>query len=190
MENNIELNEMRSQLNLLKQKLDKQEIVTGKMLRDTMKEKVEWINRQNNFSLWMGIVAIVLCGVSFACQGLPWWFIVFTELLVGAATIYTWWGKKLLARPNLMDGNLLEVRATVMKAKKRDINWLKYGTPWLLPWFGYYLWSIYDGSEINMIMCVGGLTGGTVGAILGISLVVKTQRRYNEIMRQIDEMEG
>ena len=45
MQNEFEFDDMRQQLQVLKNKLDKQEIVNGRLMRSSMKSKMSWIRK-------------------------------------------------------------------------------------------------------------------------------------------------
>ena len=57
-----ELEAMRSQMQLLKQKLDNQEIVNDQLLRNAMKGKMSWINKYIWFEL---LVLLPVCTLNF-----------------------------------------------------------------------------------------------------------------------------
>ena len=61
-ENINELETLRSQLNILKKKLDDQTIVNDQLLRNAMSNKVSWIMKY----IWFELLALLpLCALSF-----------------------------------------------------------------------------------------------------------------------------
>ena len=73
-----ELVEMREQMNLLKSKLDKQEIVNDRLLREVTSQRVRRLNR----NVWQEGIAclfvITFGSYSFLQLGCSWWFVGFT----------------------------------------------------------------------------------------------------------------
>ena len=69
MENNTllshELEEMRSQISLLKEKLDKQTIVNEEHIRRSMKTKMSDINRIVSITIVLGVFALLYCTYFF-----------------------------------------------------------------------------------------------------------------------------
>jgi membrane associated rhomboid family serine protease len=90
----------------------------------------------------------------------------------------------------MMHGNQLDVRRRMARAKKFDANWLFFGIPAIIVWLGWLGYEFYqkDG-ETALAMIIGAVVGGVIGAIIGFSMHFKTQRQYQEIIDQIEEME-
>ena len=74
----MELEEMRAQINLLKEKLEKQGIVNSHLLQQSMKAKVSQIHREGWKSVACGLVAIVAFAFNYVL-GLFTITIVFLE---------------------------------------------------------------------------------------------------------------
>ena len=83
-ENINELETLRSQLNILKKKLDDQTIVNDQLLRNAMSNKMSWIMKY----IWFELLALLpLCALSFVglklmIPGMPWGPMVCILLLV------------------------------------------------------------------------------------------------------------
>ena len=91
MNNMQELEEMRSALASLKNKLDKQEIVNDRLLRQSMNSKMSWIKRY----LWISLCFIPIVAVCFLPMTitlkLSWWLYGFTILVVAGCVIADWY---------------------------------------------------------------------------------------------------
>ena len=188
---NFELENMRQQMETLKKKLDKQEIVNDRFIRHSMKDTASKINRRYMIAMIAGLfmipysywVFIKLSGFSVAF----WIFTcVFMLICVGA----TYYNSRNISDSNLMTNNLLDVRRRMARAKKFDANWLFFGVPGILlfmGWFMYETYQLHDGDLANGLFW-GGCIGGFLGAIGGFSLHFKTQRQYQEIIDQIEDL--
>ena len=191
MNENFELENMRQQMTTLKSKLDKQEIVNDRLIRHSMKNTAGNINRRYTITMILGLlmipytywVFIKLSGFSIAF----WLFTcVFMLICVGA----TYYNSRNISDANLMTNNLLDVRRRMARAKKFDANWLFFGVPCIILFMGWFMYETYQvqGGGIDNPFFWGGCVGGIIGAIIGLMLHFKTQRQYQEIIDQIEDL--
>ena len=185
-----ELDEMRQQMAILKDKLENQTIVNDRFIRRSIKRGVSTINRRY---LVIGIVALAMIPYGY------WAFV-----MIGGLSVALWLASCLMMlivvgfmiynsrdmRDNaLMSGNLLEVKRKVTLAQKRDANWLWFGIPMALAWGA---WAVYEmsqkmGDNEYIVPCC--IVGVLVGALIGLKVHFKTQSRFNEIIEQIEDLQ-
>ena len=188
----MELENMRRQMNTLKKKLEQQEIVNDRIIRQSMKKTAGNITRR-----YYALIAIALAMIPYSY----WAFIVLTGLsttfwigtsifmLVSAgATYYNL--QRNINNANMMHGSLVEVRRNMARAKKFDADWLYIGIPavilWLA-WFAYEVW-VKNGDDAAIGLLIGGGIGGIIGACIGLNIHFKTQHQYQEIIDQIEDL--
>ena len=89
-----------------------------------------------------------------------------------------------------MRSNLIETSRKMARAKKFEANWLFFGIPAVILWFGWFMYNMYtqNGDALHEGFFWGGCVGGLIGAILGIRIHVKTQRQYQEIIDTIEDI--
>ena len=113
MENNTlisqELEEMRSQISLLKDKLEKQTIVNDGHIRKSMQSKMSDINRTILASIIAGGFALPYCTWYFWSQGLSIVFVAATALMLTVCLGLTVAKQINLKKMDLSNGNLVEV---------------------------------------------------------------------------------
>ena len=185
-----ELDEMRQQMAILKDKLENQTIVNDRFIRRSIKRGVSTINRRY---LVIGIVALAMIPYGY------WAFV-----MIGGLSVALWLASCLMMlivvgfmiynsrdmRDNaLMNGNLLDVKRKVTQAQKRDANWLWFGIPMALAWGA---WAVYEmsqkmGDNEYIVPCC--IVGVLVGALIGLKVHFKTQSRFNEIIEQIEDLQ-
>ena len=89
-DNTQEWEEMRLSLNALKNKLDKQEIVNDRLLRESMKSKMSWIKKY----LWFAVAAVPFVALCFLPMtimlNLSWWLYGFTILFMTGCVVADW----------------------------------------------------------------------------------------------------
>ena len=184
--------EMRQQLTILKEKLNQQEIINDRLLRQSMRRNVTDINRRY-------LIISILC--LFMIPYGYWAFVYLNGISIGfwaassvvmlIAFIYTFFNGKDLRSQHLLSANLLEAYQTVARAKKRDHDWLKIGIPLIILWlgyFGYEVFRLYSGTDAKIFITIGAICG-LAGAAIGLKLHFRTQRNYQDILEQIEDLQ-
>jgi len=189
--NDFELENMRQQMTTLKNKLDRQEIVNDRLIRHSMKTAAGNINRTY---FWLIILGILMVPYSYWCFvvlshfSITFWIATSILMLVCAGATY--YNKRNLSDANLMTNNLVVVRKRIARAKKFDADWLFFGIPAIIVWLAWFFYEIYKQNNelLSHPMFWGGCVGGTIGAIIGFSIHFKTQRQYQGIIDQIEDI--
>ena len=191
--NNFEMDEMRQQMETLKKKLDAQEIVNDRLMRRSMKSTANKIVQRHNVVMAIGILMIPFGYFSFVMTGglsIPFWIATCIFMILSAAATY-YIGFD-LRDSRLMQGKLLEVRRKVARAKKLENQWLFISIPLVILWLAWFVYEAMlqnvDGNRSGYGLLVGGAIGGIIGLIIGFSLHFKTQRQYQEIIDQIEDL--
>ena len=191
MNENFDLENMRQQMTTLKNKLHKQEIINDLLMRRSMRNEVNTITRRYYIIMAVGLFMIPYgywCFVKLCGLSLSFWIVssIFMLVCVGA-TFYT---NHKISDPNLMNRNLVEARKKMVSAKKFEADWLFFGIPAVVLWLGWFLYEVYQihGGAIDNGLFWGGCIGGIIGAICGLSLNFRTQRQYQDIIDQIEEL--
>lgn len=183
--------EMRKQMEMLKSKLDKQEIVNEKILRKSMRKNVNNISRRYTALVVVAMLMIPYAYyvfVSMMGYSIGFWIATVVFMLISCG--YTVWNGRDLYAGNLMEKSLLVVKQKMALAKKRDNQWMLFGIPMLILWLAYFVYEVYQkgGAEEVHTLLMASAFGGAVGLILGLTIHFKTQREYQEIIDQIEEM--
>lgn len=185
-----ELEEMRQQMAILKDKLESQTIVNDRFIRRSIKRNVNTINRRY---LVMAIIAlamipygywafVMLNGLSVAL-----WIAMCVLMLAVAGFIYI--NGSVLRDDNLMGGNLVEVRRKLALAKKRDGNWPWFGIPVALAWASWAVYEMAQKTGVNEYLVPCCIVGIIVGALVGLKVHFKTQRHYRDVLEQLEDLE-
>ena len=191
---NFELENMRQQMNTLKKKLEQQEIVNDHIIRNSMKHTAGNINRKYTIAMVAGLLMIPYTyWVFIKLIGFSISFWIFTCIFMLVCVGATFYNSRNVSDANMMTNNLVDVRRKMARAKKFDANWLYFGVPGIIIFMAWFLYEVYqrnygelnDGSEG---LFWGGVVGGIVGAICGIMTHFKTQRQYQEIIDQIEDI--
>ena len=191
MNNDFELENMRQQMNTLKNKLGKQEIINDHLIRRSMRNQVNSINRRYYIIMALCVLMIPYgywCFVVLSHLSIPFWIGTSIFMLIcGGATFYN---SRKISDPGLMSHNLVEARKKVASAKKFEANWLIFGIPAVILWFSWFVYELYQSNHDSFAEGIfwGGCIGGIIGAICGIRLHLRTQREYQDIIDQIEDL--
>ena len=188
--NNTELEQMKEQMNLLKEKIEKEKIVNQQLLRVAMKEKVSSLNRDAIIFVILGIVAIPYCTwVFISILNMSWWFIGVTDLFFLAAIVYTYFSHKDIKAKELMDGNLIEVSKKIMRMRRMYANWLKFSIPFVIVWFVWFLFEVLGNNvDEGTPFAIGGTVGGIIGGFIGTKMYYRTRNKTLDVIQQIKEL--
>ena len=187
----FEFEEMQQQMATLKNKLNQQEIVNDRLVRRSMRNEVNTITRRYYIIMAIGLFMVPYgywCFVKLCGLSLLFWIVtsIFMLVCVGA-TFYT---NRKINDPDLMNRNLVEARKKVASAKKFEADWLFFGIPAVVVWLGWFLYEVYQlhGGALTNGIFWGGCIGGIIGAICGLSINFRTQRQYQDIIDQIEDL--
>lgn len=197
MENNTfisnELEEMRSQISALKEKLDKQTIVNEEHIRRSMKSKMSDINKTVTATIVLGIIALVYCTWFFYSQGCSIAFTGATAIMLAVCLALTIGQRLALGRMDFSKGNLVETAEGLSKVKTHYQNWHKIAIPMIVIWFAWMTYEMVTilGLESQMAIgfCCGASVGVIFGGILGFRINRKIVRKAAEILDQIKELQ-
>ena len=185
---NIELEQMREQLSVLKSKLDKEMIINDRMMRKIMRQKVKSIRR---YAWTIGIVILLAIPYCTWCTGyllqLSIWFTLFTDIFMTIALVYTYFMHKGITANELMEGDLIEVRSKMLRMKRMQANWLKFSIPFLILWLTWFVIENMKAADARYLF-IGGVVGGVIGGIIGVMNYRKIRRMATEVIKQIEEI--
>ena len=196
--NNInELEQLREQMSIFKDKLNKQQIINDQLVRNTMKSKLSWIKS----FVWgeIIIIPILLLGMAVfhAGTGLSWWLYGFLAIgLIADAT-----GDFIINRipkGQLLSGDLVETSKRLVKMKKQRTSWFIIGLIFVTIWMVWFIVELVlktdpgcalpDHNLVIAIMAIAVAVGGVIGGIISWLIFRKMQRTNNQLIEQINQV--
>lgn len=187
-----ELEQIRADFQVLKNKFEQQEIVNDKLLRSTMSTKVGGLKRLQLLEYLSGIIVIAVSPWAFHFNpsiGASWWFIGATDLMMIFSMIMTVRYNRKVVRSNTQDVNLREFCENVKELRQKWMDWLKIAIPMVIVWLSWLVtetWLHADNHKLALVAIAAMLVGGTVGGIIGNRNRRKIIRDCEEIIAQID----
>ena len=187
-----ELDEMRQQMAILKNKLDNQTIVNDRLIRRAVKNSVSTINKRY---LVISIIAFAMIPYGYwafvVLNGLsiPLW-IAMSVIMLAVIGFCIYNGRE-MRKNDFVSDNLLDTKRKTLKAQKRDAMWPYFGIPVAIGWAAWVGWEMTQKLEGDFlkyfipwfIICV------TAGALIGLKVHFKTQRHFRDILEQIEDVE-
>lgn len=187
MENNIELEDMRQQMNLLKDKLVNQTIVNDNLISKAMRGNASWINKKYIICIVIAVLMVPYSLIVLRALGLSMAFNITTCVFMLIAAAYTYYNGKALRDNTLFSSDMFVAGQRMAHAKKMDSDWLKFSIPFMVVWLGWFSVEAYS-MEDSMAFCVGGIIGLITGGTSGYITHKKVQRKYREIMEQLEDL--
>ncbi|MBP3573161.1 MAG: hypothetical protein J6J71_00960 [Prevotella sp.] len=200
MENNNTNNELellRQQMNVLKEKLDAQEIVNDRLVAKSMRKEMSWIKKYIyvQFAL-IPFVALIWVGVKYIL-GLSWWNYSFL-MLVCVISVYVDYviNVKALSNADYHKNNLIETARKLVKMKRQRTIQMIVEILLLILWL---IWTFLEvnsaqstATGLRQSLLQGGIIGGYIGGVIGIIVAFvifyKMQRTNDRMIEQIDDM--
>ena len=198
MENNTllshELEQMRSQIGMLKEKLEQQTIVNEMHIRNSMKSKISDLNRTVLGTIFAGIFAVIFAPMTFYIQGCSLLFVIGTAVMLAVCLWLTIAQKINLSRmTDLSHSNLVETAEKLNKTRTHYKEWYRIAIPMILVWVGWMIYEMVNTIGIESPTAIGFYCGAGVGliigGIIGSRINRKVVRQANEILAQIEELQ-
>ena len=188
-----ELEEMRSQIDILKNQLEKQVIVNDTHIRNSMKSKALDINRTVGATIFLGVIALIYCTWFFYSQGLSLLFVIATSIMLATCIILTIAQKAALGKLDFSSDNIVETAKILGMIKTHYSEWHRIAIPMILIWFGWLIYEVISTlgpSPMTIGFCCGAFIGGILGGIMGFRINRKVVRKASEILSQIEELKN
>ena len=188
----FELDEMRQQMAILKNKLDDQTIVNDRLIRRAVKNSVSTINKRY---LVISIIAFAMIPYGYwafvKLNGLSISLWIAMSVIMLAVIGFCIYNGHEMRKNDFVSNNLLDTKRKTLKAQKRDAMWPYFGIPVAIGWAAWVGWEMTQKLEGDFlkyfipwfIICV------TAGALIGLKVHFKTQRHFRDILDQIEDVE-
>jgi len=198
MENNTllshELEQMRTQIGLLKQRLDQQTIVNDIHIRNSMKSKISDLNRTVLGTIFLGIFAVIFAPTTFYINGCSLAFIIATAVMLAVCLGLTVVQKINLGKmTDLSQYNLIETAEKLSKVRTHYKEWYKIAIPMIVVWGGWMIYEMVEVLGVGSPKAIGFYCGAGVGLIIGGIIGIRINRKViqqsNEVLAHINELQ-
>ena len=193
---NNELEEMRQQLGILKEKIDGQKLINDKLIRQSMLNKMSFMKKYT----WVSFFALLFIYYVYndirITFNLSWWFYGATVIFMTFSVCFDAYINR-FNKESFLNGDLIATSLQMQRMKKLRKRSLLYGILFMTIWVSWFVIELYNGSGAanggeNTSMFYGMLVGGGVGLIAGVAigiwLYLRMQRINSDIISQIEEL--
>ena len=191
--NNLqELEELRSQVAEFKNRVERQEIVSRRLLKEAMKGHVSWIKQM---SIWGSVGELVILPLLVyalrSIVGVSWLPIIAVVLLLVGEAVFNFWNVSTIRDKHLAVDDVFSVQQRLITFKRRDKLYTFSILPFLFLWFVWLLFDVYYGTDIpffpsserNLVYFVAVV----IVFALGFYVFSREMRSLNKAIKDIDE---
>jgi hypothetical protein len=186
-----ELEELRSQVAEFKNRVEQQEIVSRRLLKEAMKGHVSWIKQM---SIWgsVGELAILpfLVYALRSIVGVSWLPIIVIGLVIVGEAVFNFWNVSTIRDKHLAVDDVLSAQQRLITFKRREKLYTYGILPFIFLWVVWLLFDVYHGTDIPFPSSDRLLVDFVV---IGITLAVlsyvfyREMRSLNKAIKNIDE---
>ena len=186
-----ELEELRSQVAEFKNRVEQQEIVSRRLLKEAMKGHVSWIKQM---SIWgsVGELAILpfLVYALRSIVGVSWLPIIVIGLVIVGEAVFNFWNVSTIRDKHLAVDDVLSAQQRLITFKRREKLYTYGILPFIFLWVVWLLFDVYHGTDIPFPSSDRLLVDFVV---IGITLAVlsyvfyREMRSLNKAIKDIDE---
>ena len=180
--------EMQQQMQQLREKLESQKIVNGRLIRNSCRNSISRLKLKSSVPLIAGFAGLAMIPV-LRELGFSDWFLAVTGLMMLTAIAVTLYVKRFIPR---VDTDLLTSAEDVARFRKTNADWIKFGLPALVVWLVLFIldsWKNIPLVSENIYPFIGGVvTGLLIGVLLGLKNRRDILRASDELLSQIEDL--
>lgn len=186
-----ELQEMREQLAALKEKLNKQEMVNDRLIRDILIKKKKNVDK----NIWIvgicGLFTVTIGNWTFSDLGVSTWFLIGTTVLMLASFLLTIIPHNWVKKADIQSGNLLVAAKQARRLRKLYKDWEIIGIVLAVIWLAWLFVefsAVIENKQMLYILVGAAAIGGIIGGIIGLVLSRQTIHTLDEMIQEIEEI--
>jgi hypothetical protein len=200
MENNvnIELDSLREQMGILRNKLDKQEIINEQLMRKSMNQSMSWIQKYVIFEIILVPLLLIYLAIMHVSFGLSWWLYAFVAVMLIVSVSADYYINHLNSA-ELLQGDLVDTSRKLLRMKSLRAKAFIIGIVAVLVWVAWLMWELYnsylaqaDNHDFASGAALGGCVGAGIGCVIGLIVAFlifrKMQRTNDDVLAQINEI--
>ncbi len=191
--NNLqELEELRSQVAEFKKRMEQQEIVNRRLLKEAMKGHVLWIRQMN---IWGSVGELVILPLLVyllrSIVGVSWLPIIAVGLLIVGEAVFNFWNVSTIRDKHLAADDVLSVQQRLITFKRREKLYTFGILPFLFLWVVWLLFDVYYGTDIPFFPSSDRNLVYFVVIVVAFSILFyvfsREMRSLNKAIKDIDE---
>lgn len=192
--NEFNIEELRRQYNLLQQKVESQQIVNDRLLRESMKRKQSWSKNYVYSEILFCIPAFLICGLSLVEHDVVsiWPIVAVLPLMV--ADMVLDYRFNVFKRDAFQQKNLMGLARKMIKYKEWSGLQMRIFVPLILLWAVWMFIDIIGHSNGDVTFCWVMTISIIIGLVAGLAFAFHVDRRIQrdrqEVIDQIMAMQN
>ena len=191
--NNLqELEELRSQVAEFKNRVEQQEIVSRRLLKEAMKGHVSWIKQM---SIWGSVGELVILPfLVYALRsivGVSWLPIIVIGLVIVGEAVFNFWNVSSIRDKHLAVDDVLSAQQRLITFKRREKLYTYGILPFIFLWVVWLLFDVYYGTDIPFFPSSDRLLVYFVVIVITLAILsyvfYREMRSLNKAIKDIDE---
>jgi hypothetical protein len=193
--NNLqELEELRSQVAEFKNRMEQQEIVSLRLLKEAMKGHVSWIKQM---SIWGSVGELVILPfLVYALRSIvvvSWLPIIGLVLMLVGEAVFNFWNVSTIRNKHLAVDDVLSAQQRLITFKRREKLYTYGILPFIFLWVVWLLFDVYYGTDIpfpSSDRLLVDLVLIVIVLVLLFYVFSREMRSLNKAIKDIDEFAG
>ena len=187
-----ELEELRSQVAEFKNRVEQQEIVSRRLLKEAMKGHVSWIKQMSIWGSVGELVILPLLVYALRCiVGVSWLPIIAVGLVIVGEAVFNFWNVSSIRDKHLAVDDVLSVQQRLITFKRREKLYTYGILPFIFLWVVWLLFDVYYGTDIPFFPSSERNLVYFVAVVITLAVVsyvfYREMRSLNKAIRDIDE---
>ena len=184
-----ELLEMKEQMALLKQKLDKEKIINEQLMRRVMNMKASSLRTKAVLESILALTVIpVFTWVMHSLFHFSIALCLFFGIVVTCAQIYSYYIHHHFRPKDFINNSVIEVQKETLQLKTYYANWLKYIS---IPFdITFLTWFIYEAIQLSQANNTSTIIFSISFVVILIAVFILAMEQYFKIQRTADEIIG
>ena len=190
-----ELEELRSQVAEFKNRMEQQEIVSRRLLKEAMNSHVSWIKQMG---IWVSVAELVILPLLVyalrSIVGVSWLPTIVIGLMIVSEAVFNFWNVSTIRDKHLAVDDVLSAQQRLITFKRREKLYTFGMLPFVFLCVVWLLFDVYHGTDIPFFPSSDRLLVYFVVSVIVFAVLFyvfsREMRSLNKAIKSIDEFAG
>ena len=190
-----ELEELRSQVAEFKNRMEQQEIVSRRLLKEAMNSHVSWIKQMG---IWVSVAELVILPLLVyalrSIVGVSWLPTIVIGLMIVSEAVFNFWNVSTIRDKHLAVDDVLSAQQRLITFKRREKLYTFGILPFVFLCVVWLLFDVYHGTDIPFFPSSDRLLVYFVVSVIVFAVLFyvfsREMRSLNKAIKSIDEFAG
>ena len=190
-----ELEELRSQVAEFKNRMEQQEIVSRRLLKEAMNSHVSWIKQMG---IWVSVAELLILPLLVyalrSIVGVSWLPTIVIGLMIAGEAFFNFWNVSTIRDKHLAVDDVLSAQQRLITFKRREKLYTFGILPFVFLCVVWLLFDVYHGTDIPFFPSSDRLLVYFVVSVIVFAVLFyvfsREMRSLNKAIKSIDEFAG